>query len=59
MTEVFWFLHPAYWEYLFAKPFNIAKLFCRIRKHPHGIVWFNAGGLEPDYHCLGCDDDLG
>jgi hypothetical protein len=55
----FWWLTRAGREYLFAKPFTFEKLKCRWQGHPHGVLWFNAGGLEPNMHCKDCGDDLG
>lgn len=53
-------LDPRYWveysKYLFEKPFNFTKLWCRMRYHPAGYTFYNAGGLEPDYSCANCGD---
>ena len=38
---------------------RIGTAWCRLRSHPAGIVFFNPGGLEPDYHCRNCGDDCG
>jgi len=46
-------------KYLFSKPFSFRALICRWRGHPCGVVWYNAGGTEPDMHCKNCGDDLG
>jgi hypothetical protein len=48
-----------YMKYLFAKPFSIRSLFCRMNGHKCGVVWYNVGGDEPDMHCKNCGDDLG
>ena len=58
-----WFTRE-WWRYLLAprswwgEPW-LRVLWCRMRGHRSGVVWFNPGGLEPDMHCRGCGDDLG
>ena len=39
--------------------FRIRAYICRARGHPHGVVWYNTNGLEPDMTCKNCGDDLG
>lgn len=34
-------------------------VWCRFRKHPKGVVWYNLNGLEPDMTCKVCGDNLG
>jgi hypothetical protein len=34
-------------------------LWCRMRGHPAGEVFYNSGGFEPDHHCKTCGDNLG
>lgn len=53
-----WFTYN-WWKYLLQKPFSLRTLFCRVRKHPYGVVWFNPSGTEPDMSCKNCGDDLG
>ncbi len=57
-----WF-HLSWWKYLFEKkdPYEswFTVLWCRMRGHPYGVVWYNPGGMEPDMSCNGCGDDLG
>ena len=58
----FW-ITPGWYKYLFAKRASrdiswLVVLKCRIRGH-HGVVWYNASGLEPDMTCKVCGDDLG
>jgi hypothetical protein len=67
-----WFTKK-YWQYLL-EPKNwvqksykikwITIIICRIKEHKnkgyeYGVVWYNAGGLEPDMHCRNCYSDLG
>lgn len=58
-------LQKGWWAYLFEKPRRPdwcswpARLWCRYRGHPCGVVWYNVGGLEPDMSCKRCADDLG
>jgi len=49
----------SYLGYLFEKPFTIRKFFCRLGGHKCGVWFYNPNGLEPDMHCMNCDDDLG
>jgi len=61
-----WF-NKEWYKYLFAKKdpywsdevswFTVLQ--CRYKGHPYGVVYYNATGLEPDYHCKNCGDDLG
>lgn len=37
----------------------LARVMCRWRGHPAGVWFYNVGGLEPDYRCKGCGEDLG
>ncbi len=60
-----WFYRD-WWAYLLAKrnwmqsdQWFLPIIWCRMRGHPAGFVWFNTGGTEPDYHCKNCGDDLG
>ena len=46
-------------KYLFAEPFTLRALWCRLRKHPCGVEWYTMHGLEPDMTCKNCGDDLG
>jgi hypothetical protein len=48
-----------WWQYYFAKPFNLRALICRIRNHPYGVVWYTLSDIEPDMHCVNCGDNLG
>ena len=55
-----------WWRYILARrtwrgrDVHLAQvIWCRLRNHPAGVVWYNAGGTEPDMHCRHCGDDLG
>lgn len=50
-------MNREYLKYLFAKPLSIAKLICRLRRHPYGIIYYNPGSWAA--YCKGCHDDLG
>lgn len=62
-----WFT-SSWWGYIFG-PMNgrysdewfwrIRIVWCRIRNHPAGVVWYNPGGFEPDMICKNCGEDLG
>lgn len=34
------------------------RVWCRLRGHPAGVIWFNPGALEPDNHCKNCGDEI-
>jgi hypothetical protein len=34
-------------------------IWCRLKGHPKGVIWYNVGRIEPDMTCRGCGDDLG
>ena len=53
-----------WYHYLFRKAddpgycSNLRRLWCRIKGHPNGVWWYTPHGLEPDYHCVDCGDEL-
>jgi len=53
-----------WYKYLFAKPSNyfdvswFTAIWCRLRNHPAGVVYYNPSGWEPNYHCKNCGDEL-
>lgn len=65
-----WF-DPSWYAYLFERPTTYARgscgnywitdwagrLWCRLRSHPAGPAFYNAGGLEPDPRCKNCGDE--
>lgn len=50
-------LQPSWYSYL-GQSKSFRNLWCRIRNHPNGVVWYNMG-WEPDMHCKDCGEDLG
>ena len=52
-----------WYQYLFEQPWHDKLTFrmivCRIKGHPNGEVFYNAGGLEPDHSCKDCGEDIG
>ena len=38
---------------------KLHAMICRIEGHPHGVIWYNVNGFEPDMTCKNCGDDLG
>lgn len=48
-----------WWRYVFAKHEGILNIWCRMRGHPNGVVWYRSYGLEPDMCCKDCGEDLG
>lgn len=57
-----WFRRE-WWSYLLEKKNYdtrwLTVILCRIKGHPEGPVWQNVSGLEPDWRCKRCGDDLG
>lgn len=53
----------AFIKYIFSRPATGTRLYeaiwCRLRNHPAGLVWYNPNGFEPDMHCKFCGDNLG
>ncbi|MEK6833381.1 MAG: hypothetical protein AABY32_05015 [Nanoarchaeota archaeon] len=49
----------SWWEYLLEKCEGWDNFWCRVKGHPHGIVFYNPNGLEPDTHCKDCGEDIG
>lgn len=53
-----------WYRYLFRKADDIGyvnwwtRLKCRYHNHPAGVWWYNSHGLEPDWSCKGCGDEL-
>ena len=50
-----------WWKYLLAKraynaPSWPVVLWCRVRNHPYGPIYYRSGGDEPDWHCANCGD---
>jgi len=45
-------------EYLFSKPLNWTKFWCRAKGHHSGVIWYS-NGFKPDMRCKRCNDDLG
>ena len=37
----------------------LTVIICRLKGHPHPVVWYNGSGYEPDMTCWNCGDDLG
>ena len=53
-----WF-HIWWYQYLFEKPFDLRRLFCRMGNHKCGPVYYNTCGLEPNMRCQNCGDYIG
>lgn len=49
----------SWWKYLLTDCTGWTNFWCRVRGHPYGVGWYNAGGLEPDMQCRNCGEDLG
>lgn len=60
----FWFSRW-WWQYLSEKSRNdtptcgkIHRFWCRAAGHPDGPIYYNVNGLEPNWKCKECGDDL-
>jgi len=56
-----WF-HKDWWVYLLERPKGVSRwtaFWCRASGHPAGPRFYNPYGLEPDWHCRNCNDNLG
>jgi hypothetical protein len=49
----------SWYKYLFTPWLGFKVLFCRIKGHPNGPIYFNPGGLEPNWKCKDCGEDIG
>ena len=38
---------------------RLRAVWCRLRGHPPGVVFYSSHSSEPDWRCKGCGDDLG
>jgi len=63
--QVFRWFDPCWWDVLleprptyYSDVTWLTVLWCRIRNHPQGIIYYT-WGTEPDMHCKTCGDDLG
>lgn len=48
-----------WWHYLLDDCENWNQFRCRMKGHPHGVVYYNPSGYEPDMSCKDCGDELG
>jgi len=58
-----------FWSYIFHRPmrsryndewhWKLRLIWCRMRNHPAGVVWYNPNGYEPDMTCKNCGEDIG
>lgn len=56
--------YSGYIQYLFSDltwcdslQHQIQVIFCRIKGHPNGVIWYSSG-YEPDMSCKDCGDQL-
>ena len=58
--KIYLLFQPWWWKFLLSKPLTWTKFWCRLGNHKDGPILYNFdGGLEPDMHCINCDDYLG
>lgn len=62
-TAWFWLNQPWFsrwwWAYLLTGCKSCRHFACRVNRHQDGPVFYNAGGLEPDWRCANCGEYLG
>lgn len=45
-------------DYAGKKPPTWTQVWCRMKGHPSGPVFYNVGGAEPDWKCQDCGELL-
>lgn len=53
-----WF-RPSFWYWALKDNEGPRNIWCRLHGHPHGTVYYNLGGYEPDNHCADCGELIG
>ena len=48
-----------WYRYLLEDNTGWRNIWCRLRGHPMGEIFFNTGGLEPDHRCRNCHEIIG
>jgi len=49
---------PLGWSYNNHTFDYLSRIWCRLRGHPNGQVFYNPDGYEPDDHCVDCGDEI-
>jgi hypothetical protein len=62
-SKTLW-LRYSFWKYIFEKPKEHQTsrktiIWCRLRGHPDGEIFYNPGGMEPDHRCKNCLELIG
>jgi len=57
-----WFTLEWY-KYLLDQPYRQkrtwAMVWCRVKGHPSGTIFYNLNGTEPNPYCKDCGEDIG
>ena len=58
--ELWHWLKGGRWHhvYLFEET-RTYRIYCRLRGHPNGQVFYNPNGYEPDTSCVDCGEEIG
>lgn len=54
-----WWFKSERWRFVFTDETRLYRIYCRLRGHPHGEIYYNPGGSEPDHHCQDCGEEIG
>ena len=54
-----WWLKHGRWRFVFTEETRWFRIWCRIRGHPSGEIYWNPGGDEPNHHCEDCGEEIG
>ena len=38
---------------------RLERIWCRLKGHPNGMVFYNVNGYEPDTSCVDCGEEIG
>lgn len=63
-TTIAKWLTRGWWAYLLAphRDSDVPRrtvIWCRLRGHPAGEIFYNSAGFEPDHRCANCPENLG
>lgn len=54
-----YWLRTGRWRLTFTDETRVYRIYCRLRGHPRGEIYYNPGGIEPDHRCKDCGEEIG
>lgn len=58
--ELRYWLKSGRWRHAFLfEETRTYRIYCRIKGHPNGEIYYNPGGDEPDHRCKDCGEEIG